>query len=84
MDATDAPLIALIAGETSGDLLGAGLIEALRRRWPDARFIGVGGERIKRLCPELSDGFFFTGNKQVFWAPAFREFSLNQGAVQVS
>lgn len=45
---------------------------------------GVGGERIKRLFPELSDGFFFTGNKQVFWAPAFREFSLNQGAVQVS
>ncbi len=46
MDAPDAPLIALIAGEASGDLLGAGLIEALRRRWPAARFIGVGGERM--------------------------------------
>ena len=35
--------IALLAGETSGDLLGAPLLAALRERLPHARFSGVGG-----------------------------------------
>jgi len=39
-------LIYLVAGEASGDVLGARLIEALERRRPDLSFAGIGGTRM--------------------------------------
>lgn len=40
-----APLdtLALVAGETSGDLLAAQLLQAVRARWPGCRTAGIGG-----------------------------------------
>ncbi len=43
---TPAVRIAMVAGEASGDLLGRRLMEALRRRSPQAEFCGVGGPRM--------------------------------------
>ncbi|WP_417436970.1 lipid-A-disaccharide synthase [Idiomarina abyssalis] len=43
MSSKKPPKIAIVAGEHSGDLLGAGLMQAISKRHPGAYFIGVGG-----------------------------------------
>jgi lipid-A-disaccharide synthase len=45
----DRPLIYLIAGEASGDVLGGRLMAELLARRPELRFAGIGGEQMARL-----------------------------------
>ena len=48
--------IALVAGEASGDLLGAGLIREIRARVPDATFEGVAGPAMLACgCEHIED-----------------------------
>ncbi|MBW6397865.1 lipid-A-disaccharide synthase [Roseomonas sp. HJA6] len=49
-------LIHIVAGEASGDVLGARLIAALRARRPDLDFAGIGGPRMaEQGVPSLFD-----------------------------
>jgi lipid-A-disaccharide synthase len=48
--------IGLVAGEASGDLLGAGLIRAIRERVPEATFEGVAGPAmVEAGCEQWED-----------------------------
>jgi lipid-A-disaccharide synthase len=39
---------ALVAGETSGDLLAGLLLDGLKQRWPDLEAVGIGGPQMAR------------------------------------
>ncbi|WP_426360575.1 lipid-A-disaccharide synthase [Pseudocolwellia sp. HL-MZ19] len=51
MPSTSKPVIGIVVGEHSGDTLGEGLIIALKRNYPNAKFVGIGGPKM------LNQGF---------------------------
>lgn len=56
-------MIVLVAGEASGDQLGAALIRAIRLQEPDVRFAGIGGPLMKA---EGCDCWWDTGQLSLF------------------
>ena len=44
----DAPDLAMVAGETSGDLLAGFLLDGLKARWPNLTAGGIGGPQMQR------------------------------------
>lgn len=44
---TTPPTIAMVAGETSGDLLAGLMLDGLNQRWPHVQAVGIGGAQMK-------------------------------------
>ena len=43
-----APTVAMVAGETSGDLLAGLLLDGLKTRWPELQSFGIGGSQMAK------------------------------------
>lgn len=50
------PVILMLAGEASGDLHGARVARSIRRQWPQATLLGLGGDRMSAAGVRLLAG----------------------------
>ena len=66
----EAPRIFLVAGEPSGDTLGAGLLRALLVDAPDLQAQGIGGPGMQQLLATAPANIFKTtvGSTRIFAA----------------
>jgi lipid-A-disaccharide synthase len=48
--------VLIVTGESSGELYGALLASSIKARWPEARVLGVGGERMREAGVEMIAG----------------------------
>ena len=42
------PRVAMVAGETSGDLLAGLLLDGMRQQWPRVQSYGIGGSQMQQ------------------------------------
>ena len=52
-DTNTSPNIMIIAGEVSGDMHAAQLVNAVKQHLPDATFFGIGGDEMKDAGVEV-------------------------------
>lgn len=78
-------VIGMIAGEASGDTLGAALIQSLQLRYPNATFVGIGGAKMIALgfqswypMEKLSVMGFFEVLKHLFELLRIRKSVIDQ------
>jgi lipid-A-disaccharide synthase len=73
-------LVFISTGEPSGDLHAANLVRALRKRWPEARFVGYGGPELRRAGATI---LFELTNLAVMWFfQVFRQIATFLGLIR--
>ena len=72
---------ALLAGEASGDNLGAPLIREIKRVIPDARFVGIGGPAMIRAAAK-NHAFVATIVDPLDYTPLLAELRTRGGATR--
>ena len=69
--------VGLVAGEASGDTLGADLIAALRERAPGSKFFGVAGPKMQAAGCELTRTTSASGDTRTITGPYGNTYAID-------